>query len=254
MANDTVTIELQGAVTLARFRDAVDRFTDLVEGLAGELKASGLRWELDDLQVGSATATARGVPANGASHADLDRVVRSYLEVGQALASRTTVPFAVRVQKSARELSALIGDGVTAVRFETAEADALVSNASTTPAPPDAQPTAAYGAVTGRVQALTSRGGLRFTLYDTLSDRAVSCYLAEGSEDQAREIWDRLAQVEGWISRDPDSGRPLSVRGVTTVEVLEETDVRGYQRARGALPRGSAPRAEERIRRLRDAG
>ncbi len=254
MPNDTVTIELQGAVTLARFRDAVDRFTDLVEGLAGELNASGLRWELDDLQVGSATATARGVPANGASHADLDRVVRSYLEVGEALASRTTVPFAAQVRKSASELCALIGDGVTAVRFETAEADALVREGSTSHGPPDAEPVAAYGAVIGRVQALTSRGRLRFTLYDTLSDRAVSCYLAEGSEDQAREIWDKLAQVEGWISRDPDSGRPLSVRGITTVELLDEADVQGYRRARGALPRGTAPRAEERIRRLRDAG
>lgn len=254
MPSDTITIELQGEVSLARFRDAVAGLADLVAALAGEHRAGDVRWEIDALNAGSATATVRGVPTDGADAAEVDRVVRSYLEVGRALESHGTVPFSAKVQKAARGIAAVVGDGVEAVRFETAEADALVRDGAAGAASRPGGPPGAYGAVTGRVQTLTSRSRLRFTLYDSLSDRAVSCYPADGMEGEARDIWDKLTRVEGWVSRDRDSGRPLSVRRVTSVTVLDEGDLQGYLRARGALPRGDGPRAEERIRRLRDAG
>ena len=84
---------------------------------------------------------------------------------------------------------------------------------------PTLQPVA-YGGVTGRIQTLSSRGGLRFTLFDTLFDRAVSCYLAEGQEELMRDVWGRMAVVEGLVTRDRATGRPQvirSVRGVTVV-------------------------------------
>jgi hypothetical protein len=91
-----------------------------------------------------------------------------------------------------------VSAGVEALRFETAEAEATVREAALlglAVAAPTA--TESYGAVTGRVQTLTSRSGLRFTLYDRLYDRAVACYLAEGQESLMREMWDQLATVEG---------------------------------------------------------
>lgn len=92
-----------------------------------------------------------------------------------------------------------------------------------------------YGAVTGRIQTLTSRNSLRFVVYDHLHDRAVSCYLVEGGQDMMREMWDRVATVEGWVSRDPESGRPLTVRRVSNVKALSEAEPDAYKRARGAL-------------------
>jgi hypothetical protein len=150
----------------------------------------------------------------------------------------------------------LVGDDLEAIRFETADDEATLREPAPADAPaatpPRNRPT--YGAVTGRVQTLSKRSGLRFTLYDTLNDRAVSCYLAEGSEPTMVDVWGKVATVEGWVSRDPISGRPLAVRRITNVEAVEdEGALDGYQRARGVLHRRpGTPRAEERLRTLRD--
>jgi hypothetical protein len=137
------------------------------------------------------------------------------------------------------------------VRFETAEAEATVEvvapTKSATPYPQT------FGAVEGRIQTLSSRGGLRFTLYDTLHDKAVSCYLTEGFEDQMRDAWGRRAVVEGRVTRHPETGRPLAIRGITAVEVLPEVARHAYRDLRGLSPRESLS-AEDAIRRLRDAG
>jgi hypothetical protein len=253
MANDTVTLELQGDVSLQQFANAIKHFAGLVAELSAEAKSPNLRWEIDDLELGSAMATARAV---GDKPRVVERVVRSYLEVGHALESGEVIPFPARVQTEAHALVDVLANGVKAVRFETAEADAIVTRLEK-PAPSLAAPPvvlkAAYGAVTGRVQTLTSRTGLRFMLYDMIHDKAVSCYLAVGSEDQARNIWDKLATVEGVVTRDSLTGRPVAVRDIRHIDMLDEAEPTGYQRARGARPRGrSEPRAEERIRRLRD--
>jgi len=110
----------------------------------------------------------------------------------------------------------------------------------------------AYGGVQGRVQTLTNRGGLRCTLYDTLFDRAVSCYLEQGHEDIMRDVWGRVAVVEGLVSRDQITGRPQVVRGVRNVTVVRQTRSDAWTSTRGILPPGPAE-PEVVIRALRDA-
>jgi hypothetical protein len=96
---------------------------------------------------------------------------------------------------------------------------------------------------------------LRFTLYDRIDERPVSCYLAEGREDLMREIWDKLATVEGWVTRDPISGRPLAVRRITNVTLLTEGGAQDYMRARGVLPLKEGDLSpEDAIRLIRDGG
>lgn len=259
MAGDTVTLALQGDdVSLEHFADAVGRFSRLIAALSKQANAPHIRWEIEDLEVGSTTTTARAAALNGHQPEQVDRVVSAYLEVGRALQHHQTIPYPPPVKVEALGLAGLLEFGVQAVRFETAEADAIVREPATQQKLPptvieEARPT--YGAVTGRVQTLSSRSRLRFTLYDRLYDKPVSCYLAEGSESQMRNAWDRVATVEGLVSRDPPTGRPLAVRQIRNIELLEEAEPTGYQRARGALPRHpDKPRAEHRIRQLRDAG
>jgi len=257
--SDTVTLELQGAVSLSEFSAAVARFEALIAALSVESDAAGVEWRLDALEYSSAITTARGVSMNGAAPERIDRVVRAYLEVGQALETGATIPFSLTVGQPARELASLLtGSGIEAIRFETADDEAIVRQPpafampATTPAP---SRTASYGAVTGRIQTLTSRNALRFVIYDHIHDRAVSCYLVEGRQAMMRQMWDRLATVEGWITRDPESGRPLTVRRVSDITPLPEVEPDGYKRARGALPRGpDEPLPEVLTRRLRDAG
>jgi len=257
--SDTVTLELQGTVSLSEFSTAVARFEALITALSAESDAAGIAWRLDALEYGSAITTARGVPMNGAVPERIDRVVRAYIEVGQALEAGATIPFSPTVRQPARELASLLTEsGIEAIRFETADGDAIVRQPPmlATPATVPARPrTASYGAVTGRIQTLTSRNALRFSIYDHIHDRAVSCYLVEGTQAMMRQMWDRFATVEGWVTRDPESGRPLTVRRVLNITALPEVEPDAYKRARGALPRGpDEPLPEVLTRRLRDAG
>lgn len=259
--SDTVTLALQGTVSLAEFSAAVTRFNALIAALAADSQVEDVDWQIDALDYSSAITTARGISLNGDNPDRIERVVHAYLEVGEALEHGTTIPFPQPVQQEAQGIAELLktSSEIEAVRFETAESDATIRTpvADQSPALALVKPVqreASYGSVTGRVQTLSSRNALRFVVYDHIHDRAVSCYLVKGRESMMRQMWDRVATVEGWVSRDPATGRPLTVRRVSEVTPLTEVEPWDYQKARGAIPRSDddlSPEAE--IRRLRDA-
>jgi len=252
--SDTVTLSLQGTVSLPEFSAALAHFDALITALSAESDASTVVWQIEALEYSSATTTARAVPTNGTQPDQIDRVVRAFLEVGQALEEGHTVPFSNAVRKEAQALAGVLkGSAIDAIRFETAENDAIIREAPATPETPSTAQSASYGAVTGRVQTLMSRSELRFALYDHIHDRAVSCYLAEGGESMMREVWGRIATVEGWVTRDPKTGRPLTVRRVTNVTPLPEVEIDAYKAARGAVPRNDDdPLPEVLTREIRD--
>ncbi|MGH3921903.1 MAG: hypothetical protein ACRDTT_03340 [Pseudonocardiaceae bacterium] len=172
------------------------------------------------------------------------------------MATGQPVPFTPAVSAAARQIVGVINGDIESVTFETPEQDFIVagSPAATEVEPRKLKAPVAYGVVRGRLRTLFSRGGLRFALYDLLHDRAVSCYLTKGEEDLVRERWGRLVSVEGYVSRDPITGRPLAIRRISSIEDLPEGDLGGYRRARGVL-RGqpSLMSVDEAIRRVRDA-
>lgn len=265
MPLDTVTLALSGEVPFERFAEAVKRFYDLVNGLTMETGASDVVWIMEDLNVGSALATTRGL----GSVDKVEAVVRRYGEVGVELeeGKKLSPTYSPKVRRAAYGLRRIPGGRIESVRLETPEREAIlrpIERAAEqsklirmTPAPLEGavilHATAAFGAIEGRVQTLSSRGGLRFTLYDTLNDKAVSCYLSEGYESIMRDAWGRLAIVEGLVSRDPLTGRPLVIRRVRDVKVLPEPGPGSYRDARGAAPSLTGLLAEQAIRRLRDA-
>jgi hypothetical protein len=112
-------------------------------------------------------------------------------------------------------------------------------------------PIVAYGAIEGVVQTLTNRRELRFTLYDSLQDRAVVCHLHEGQEDLMRNAWGKRVIVQGFVTRDGLNGRPLQISRITDVIPVIAGD---YKKGRGALKSAAdAEKPEDVIRRLRDA-
>ena len=265
MASDTITFILDGSISLAPFAQAFNSLNGLIVALAAEEGAGKVDWIIEDLAPSSAIVTLRGHSANPEA---VERIVRAYESIGYALQYHEPIRRSPRVERPALTIGRLAGTKVKAVRFETAEREAIITSrpsvrhmkrlghvASLTPQlhPPfSEQQPGAYGAVEGAVQTLTKRHGLRFTLYDSLNDRAVSCYLEAGYEEIMRDMWGKRAIVQGWVTRDPSDGRPLTVRRIHNVTpVTEEGD---YTRARAVSPRreGDLP-PEERIRRLRDA-
>jgi hypothetical protein len=132
--SDTVTLELQGNVSLEQFADAVARFQRLISALSAESEAD-VRWEIDALEAVSTTVTSRAVPENGAVPERVDQVVRNYLEVGQALEGGRPVPYSRRIRKEAEGIAEVLRSGIEAVRFETAESEAIVRQVTMAIAP-----------------------------------------------------------------------------------------------------------------------
>ena len=250
MRDKTLTLALEGEITSTQFAQAMTNLDKLVRAITAEVGANrDVKWVIDDLQKSSAVATLRAVtdiPEKA------DQAIQVYEQVGQALSDGLPTQFPKNIDDSARALVGILGDGITSIKLETASLDVLITSAP--PALAARAISDAYGAVEGRIQTLTNRASLRFTLYDTLHDKGVSCYLDEGQEERMRDLWGKMAVVEGLVSRSPESGRPLTIRNITRIERTTEEPEGDYTRAIGiiSIPEG-APMPEEIIRRMRDA-
>lgn len=253
----TITLVLEGDVSIELFAQAIDGFRDLVDALSEEVGATPVTWVVTDLSIGSTSMTVRAETERPEA---AWRVVGAYGQVGGALARRAPVPFGERTAGPARTITSVINGRVSSVRFETEDDIALVSAPYEGPSPdprsaPRANPGAvgAFGSVEGTIQTASTRRGLRFTIYDSLNDRAVSCYLRSDQEDLVRDAWGRRAVVRGWLLRDAETGRPLKISPVEDIEILPDIERGSYRQARGVLAglRGDEP-PEATLRRLRD--
>jgi hypothetical protein len=256
MPKDTITLVLNGEVSLRDFSDAVGGLLALISGLQKEIAGqASIEWLVDSLDAGSATATVRGIPENGTPSAAVERVVHAYGDVGLAIRTGKQFNYSPPVKAAATRIVSLVKGRITSVRFETPDVDVEFST--------EARPFEAaeimqgseyaYGATKGRVQSMTSRGQLRFTLYDLIDDRAISCYLARGSEDIMREAWGKLVLVEGLVRRDPETGRATTVREVKDIQIIPEGKPGDYREAIGAASGFLGDELpEEVIRRARD--
>ena len=266
MANDTITLVLEGELTVDAFAEALKAFAGIITGLSQEIGDPTIEWVVEDLQPGSAVTTLRGRSSRPDS---VERAVEAYASVGHSLERSERLEYGRGVTLNARRLGKMVGSRVRTVRFETEREEAVVSTppkripakkpelieteafSFTEPVPRiDKLLNGAWGGVEGVVETLTKRHGLRFTLYDSLSDRPVSCYLQDGQQEEMRGIWGKLASIYGWVTRDPTTGSPVGIRQISSIQEIEQGD---YTQACGAAPLGEGSLLpEEAIRRSRD--
>ena len=248
MSKTTLTFELGGRVELKEFDEGISLFTRLVSHLT---RRSGVAWVVEDLQPGSATVTLRG---EADDPVEVERVVNDYEKIGGAL-SRHEAPNhpSMRVVQTAIAIAAL-AKVREYVRFGTPDVDCTIYGKRIPNNDNPVSPSVSIGAITGRVQTLSSRSGFRFNLYDTVHDRAVACYLGPRQEEIMREAWGNLVTVVGRVSRDPMTAEPISIRDIRQVELLDDVAPGSYRQARGAVPWEPGDiLPEEAIRLLRDA-
>jgi hypothetical protein len=249
MSEMTLTLVLGGDVPLDLFAESMVRFQRLVDALTDEVSGEAkIAWVVDELVAGNAVATVRGE----ADHAeDIARVVRAYAAVGRALERHEVIPYSPRVADAARKLTSVLNGKITSIRFETERDEATVTTGA---ADQLRAYLAAFGAIEGRVETLRSRRRLSFTLYDSLNDQAVYCLLRPDQAELVRDAWGRRVVVEGWIKREPTTGRPVEIDPVDRIEILPEVVPGSFRRARAVAPaRPDTPRSDVVIRRLRDA-
>lgn len=249
MPRDTVTLRLHGDVPLDKFAEAVRSFNGLVQALTDELSGdAAIEWLVTDLVASSAVTTAQGWSPQPQT---VERVVDAYADVGERLQQGQVLPYSPKVRAAANRLRVIPGGKVESVIFETAAGEAEIGVKAD--ALPSIRRASAFGAISGRVQTVTNRGSLRFTLYDLLNDRAVSCYLAEGQQGLMLNAWGHLARVTGSVSRDGGSGLVQAVRRISQVEILEEPSQGDFLAVRGISPPVFDLTPEAAIRRIRDA-
>ena len=244
MVRNTVTFALGGRIKIQELAEGINVFQRLIAALT---HSAGVAWVVEDLQPGSAVATLRGEADDPAK---VERIVNDYDEIGGLLERHERLDYGRRVVQAANAIRTL-AEAVEYVRLETSDADyTIYGNGQAR----ERSLTTAVGAITGRVQTLSNRGGLRFNLYDTVHDRAVGCYLVEGQEELMREAWGRRARVSGTISRELVTGRPAAIRQILSVEILEDVPPGSYRQARGVVPWNIGEKMpEDIIRQLRDA-
>ena len=244
MAKNTVTFALGGRVDIQALAEGVNALQRLIAALTG---SDEVTWVVEDLQSGSAIATLRGESSDPAK---IERIVNDYGDVGGRLHRNESLNYGRRVDQAANTIKKL-AQTTEYVRFETPDDDYTIYGNGQTK---ERILLKSVGAITGRIQTLSNRGGLRFNLYDAVHDRAVGCYLRQGQEELMRQAWGRRARVSGSITRELPAGRPLTMRQILDVEILEDFPPGSYQLARGAVrwnPGDKMP--EEIIRQLRDA-
>lgn len=244
----TLTLILDGDVPLDLFARSMRNFQRLIDALTREVGGKGeVVWVVDEL-VGGATATIRGETER---LEDAERVANAFAVVGKSLERGEVIPYSPQVAHAARSLASVLNGKITAIRFETGDSTSIVT---TNVVDHDSPYLAAYGAVEGRVETIRSRGRKTFTLYDSLNDLAVICALRPDQSELVRGAWDRLVRVEGWVKRDPKSGRPIEINSVESITILPEVVPGSYRRARGVAPaRPSDEPIASVFRRLRDA-
>jgi hypothetical protein len=252
---DTITVSLEGdSVTLATFAAAVQATLSTVDALSREIAPeTRVQWLVDDLSRSSAQVTIRGRTVVGEEEST-ELIVSAFGEVAQNLERHQRVPRSKKVAAAAGRFLDLIGPDLRAVRLETPDVDAVIEQRDQ-PMLGIVPRSGTLGAVRGRIQTLSNRGSIRFTLFDTLADKGISCYLEPDDQEQMRGLWGRLAVVEGVVSRNRQ-GQPRSIRHITSITPLPDSDEVKPLRWRDAIgaapPPEGAESAEAVIRRLRD--
>lgn len=254
--DETLTLVLNGTVTLQDFATAVARFWRVVDALSRSVPGGDeIVWTVDRLDTGSAIMAVRG---RGQTFA-VRRVVQEFAKIGDALELGRTYEVPLLASREVADLMDVVssrvepsrlfaGDPPPQFRPEDGERAALLIG------PPDESPQnfTALGAVEGRVQTVSSRNEYKFTLFDTMFDRAVTCYFSAQDEDTMRDAWGKLAIVEGTVTRDRVTGRPLHIRD-SRVTLLPERQPGEWRRARGISPNTSGVLPEDAVRAARDA-
>ena len=253
MARDTFIFTVEGSLELSDFTGSLQLLTYFVQALSAEI-ATGttIRWHIEDLKRGSATAVLRGeVEASDTSDA-AERVVRGIGIIAASLVTGEHIPYSVPVQEAAIALTQAIQKSVTALHLQTDEGEVVL----TTPiSESDEQglKTHALGTLEGIVQTLQRRDGYVFTLYDSLLDRPIRCYLHPEQENLMREAWGKRVRVTGRIRRDAFTGRAIDIRDIWEVKPLPDVAPGSYKEALGILERDDPTLPEVLVRRLRDA-
>ena len=253
MGEDCVKIHVGGELPVDKLSEVFARFSQVLDALS-ESHSADVRWVIAGLDYGSASALARAVPRDDEAQRRIPAMCDDYTDAARRVqdgnADRTFL-----LHRQMRELLVLADDAHPIV-VESGRQRVVVEASVAPLALPAAdgweQDATSLGTVRGRVETLSRRKALSFSLYELTTDTPVRCFVVPGLEDTMRDVWGHIADVTGTVRRGAGTDRPLWIRRVTKVDRVDAGNPKGYLRARGAI-RTDEP-AEVLVRRMRDDG
>ena len=233
MAKDTITFALEGDIVLEQFASALNNFNTFLNSLSSDVgEGAKVEWVIDELYSGSAVITFQGI------YEDItvvENIINAYEDVGDFLATGKEIPYSHNVKRSAQNLTSILNGKISMIRFETRTRDITISGKSVHG---EEAPIMKYshGTIKGIVQTLSRRKRLRFTIWDSMFDKPVNCYIKEGEEETMRNVWGKRAIVSGKVGRQAETGKPVVMRDVRYIRILETITPGSYQSSKGVIP------------------
>jgi hypothetical protein len=245
---NTITFALDGEVSMQDFTEAMKRFNELVKALSTTVgaKKNEVNWLVTELEAGSALAT---ITAYSNNKALVRTIINAYAAVGRSLSLGEPAPYSKRIRSKAEAIIGILSEKITAIRFETASTDSLISAKLLEGRP---QIRYAMGSVRGKIEVVSVHGKLKFTLYDTLFGKPVHCYPDEEQREILRTAWDKDVVVNGIVAREPENGYAINIREISRIEIVDIGLSGGFEQARGLITVSTDEESEIVIRRLRE--
>ena len=237
-----LTLELDGSgVTPERFQRAVRAFFGVLSEVTKEVcqGQSPVRWQVK-VKAGS---NLIGVVPTPGFRPDIVGMIATAMHDGvDALEREADLPpmFSQTAARYARDLGELVeSDPKRDIRIKLWADRRPVAVTRQTALTTDALEKGQYedhGSVDGRLQTVTERGAMRFMVYETLSDRGITCYLSHEQADEAVRSWRKRVEVYGRITYRRD-GTPVSIKVEEIVPFPDMDSIPDFQSVRGILRR-----------------
>lgn len=253
--DNELTLQLVGNHDIDGFASFVTNSRYLIKSLSSSAvkghrrPVNKLHWYPSSANVnGSITVTYTAETQNPES---FEQFEDAFFRVGKSLMYGNTIDYSDSVEKYAKNLKKIVSGEDDSLVFMNQSEEAVIKSKDK---PIDKKiATSSYGTVTGKIETITSRHGLRFVLYDNFFDRAVTCYVND-SEDQdfLANNFLKIVTVDGLVTRDPDTNRPFRITKVRGISVYKKPKY-SWQDAQGVLQLSNELTPEEHVRKLRDA-
>ena len=232
MLNDTLTLALDGEVSLGDYSKILNGFNTFINKLSQEVSSGAkINWVITELSAGSAMATVQGVYEDAQL---IENVVVAYENIGEVLQGGGKFPYSRSIENLVFDITKVIDGKITGIRLETQNNDYYITS-SVKMGVVAKRLKYSIGSVKGMVETLSMRNQLQFTLFDSIFDKAVRCYLEKGQEDNMRDVWGKRAIVYGRVARNPENGLPVNIRGITDIQIIPPVDPNSYKQARGVF-------------------
>ena len=254
--DNELTLQLNGHPDMDEYASFVSNSRHLIKSLTssvirGHLRsANRVHWYPSRASInGATTITYEAETQNPENFA---RVEEAFFHVGEALRYGDEIPYSSQVEQYALRLRKVVEgkDDIESLVFMNEDKEAIVR--------PEVEQSgrapviSTYDEIQGRIETISSRKGLRFILYDTHFDRAVTCYIDESKgELDLTQFFGKNVRVRGLVTRDPETDRPFKVRDIHQVVPVEPLKY-SWRDAEGVI-QFTEKSPERYVRSLRDA-